>query len=157
MPLTHVCASTPSPTACQLSLKSLQLSCIICPPYKCFWMSILWHMQTRNVKITQSIASRNSQSDADRSQENKHKQTLHTGEKRPWEPLRLRGREGNSLPAPSQVFRWLLVLSGQQTREIPKWVSSHPAAPGVEFYYLCPHRARDWGTDGDAQLWLKLG
>lgn len=55
-----------------------------------------------------------------RSQENKHKQTLHTGEKRPWEPLRLRGREGNSLPAPSQVFRWLLVLSGQQTREIPK-------------------------------------
>ena len=28
-------------------------------------------MQTRNVKITQFIASRNSQSDADRSQENK--------------------------------------------------------------------------------------
>lgn len=45
-----------------------------------------------------------------RSQENKHKQTLHTGEKRPWEPLRLRGREGNSLPTPSQVFRWLWCL-----------------------------------------------
>lgn len=71
MPLTHVCASTPSPTACQLSLKSLQPSCITCPSYKCFWMSILWHMQNRNVKMTQSIASRNSQSDAGRSQENK--------------------------------------------------------------------------------------
>lgn len=79
-----------------------------------------------------------------RSQGNKHKQTLHTqGEEAcgaPQTPRRRGKQPPTPVPASVNTGRGgsLLVFSGQQTRETPKRVVSVPAAPGVEFYYLCP-------------------